>query len=368
MSPPTSATRCRASSNESGRGPGVRRCTSSSDASSMSVCGPSSSTRRGLTVPFFDLGPSHANLRAAILRDLRAADRGERLHERPPGRRVRAGLRGFLRYGDLRRHLRAVSTRFGWRFSLQASRRVTRSSSLPERSSPRSRPSRRRAGARSSSTSSDDDYCLDVDAAAAAIGAANALRAAGPSLRPDGRHARARRARRSARPRGHRGRVPGARRRRATGCGPAPPALPAAFSFYPGEEPRRVRRRGRARHATTMTLAATVRALREHGQRQKYRHAVEGYTARLDTIQALVLLHKLPLLDGLERRSAARRRATTPTALAGRRRPAVAAGRDGQRAGLAPLRRPDGRPRARSQRTSASAGSAPAATTPSRCT
>src|SRR6266508_4314691 len=39
----------------------------------------------------------------------------------------------------------------------------------------------------------------------------------------------------------------------------------------------------------------------------KYRHDVEGYTARLDTIQALVLLHKLPLLDSWneERRAAA---------------------------------------------------------------
>jgi dTDP-4-amino-4,6-dideoxygalactose transaminase len=40
-----------------------------------------------------------------------------------------------------------------------------------------------------------------------------------------------------------------------------------------------------------------VRALREHGQREKYVHDVEGYTARLDTIQALVLLRKLALLE-----------------------------------------------------------------------
>src|SRR4029077_17444566 len=48
-------------------------------------------------------------------------------------------------------------------------------------------------------------------------------------------------------------------------------------------------------------------ALREHGQTAKYVHALEGWTARLDTIQALVLLHKLPLLDewNEQRRSAA---------------------------------------------------------------
>jgi dTDP-4-amino-4,6-dideoxygalactose transaminase len=55
-------------------------------------------------------------------------------------------------------------------------------------------------------------------------------------------------------------------------------------------------------------LAATVRALREHGQSRKYRHDLEGYTARLDTIQAIVLELKLRLLDGWndERRSSAR--------------------------------------------------------------
>ena len=49
---------------------------------------------------------------------------------------------------------------------------------------------------------------------------------------------------------------------------------------------------------TTTRSPRRVRALREHGQRAKYRHEFEGYTARLDTMQALVLLHKLPLLDG----------------------------------------------------------------------
>src|SRR5579864_51933 len=45
------------------------------------------------------------------------------------------------------------------------------------------------------------------------------------------------------------------------------------------------------------SLAQDVRALREHGQRTKYHHAREGFTARLDTIQAVVLLRKLELLD-----------------------------------------------------------------------
>ena len=55
-------------------------------------------------------------------------------------------------------------------------------------------------------------------------------------------------------------------------------------------------------------LAARVRALREHGQRRKYEHDAIGYTARLDTIQAIVLLRKLPLLAEWNdaRRAAAR--------------------------------------------------------------
>ncbi|MGZ4408825.1 MAG: DegT/DnrJ/EryC1/StrS family aminotransferase, partial [Gaiellaceae bacterium] len=44
-------------------------------------------------------------------------------------------------------------------------------------------------------------------------------------------------------------------------------------------------------------LADRASALREHGQLAKYVHGVEGWTARLDSIQALVLLRKLPLLD-----------------------------------------------------------------------
>jgi dTDP-4-amino-4,6-dideoxygalactose transaminase len=80
----------------------------------------------------------------------------------------------------------------------------------------------------------------------------------------------------------------------------------SAFSFYPGKN------LGAAGDAGAFVTddgeaAARVRALREHGQTAKYVHALEGWTARLDTIQALVLSHKLPHLDGWneQRRSAA---------------------------------------------------------------
>jgi dTDP-4-amino-4,6-dideoxygalactose transaminase len=83
--------------------------------------------------------------------------------------------------------------------------------------------------------------------------------------------------------------------------------LAGAFSFYPAKN---LGAMGDAGALTTddAALAESVRALREHGQRRKYRHDLEGYTARLDTIQAIVLELKLRLLDGWneERRSAAR--------------------------------------------------------------
>ncbi|MDX6427200.1 MAG: hypothetical protein QOD52_2605 [Gaiellaceae bacterium] len=82
--------------------------------------------------------------------------------------------------------------------------------------------------------------------------------------------------------------------------------IAAAFSFYPGKNLGAIGDAG-AIVLDDPAMAAELRALREHGQREKYRHHREGFTARLDTVQALVLLRKLPLLDGWndERRAAA---------------------------------------------------------------
>jgi len=70
----------------------------------------------------------------------------------------------------------------------------------------------------------------------------------------------------------------------------------AAFSFYPGKN---LGAFGDAGALTTNDdeLAKRMRALREHGQSAKYRHDVVGWTARLDSIQAVVLLHKLKHLE-----------------------------------------------------------------------
>lgn len=80
----------------------------------------------------------------------------------------------------------------------------------------------------------------------------------------------------------------------------------AAFSFYPGKNLGAFGDAG-ALVTSEQALADRARALREHGQTAKYLHSFEGFTARLDTIQAVALEHKLPLLEGWndQRRSAA---------------------------------------------------------------
>ncbi len=80
----------------------------------------------------------------------------------------------------------------------------------------------------------------------------------------------------------------------------------AAFSFYPSKN------LGAAGDAGALVtpkaeLAREMISLREHGQAAKYEHDRIGWTARLDTVQAAVLLRKLPHLDRWndERRAAA---------------------------------------------------------------
>ncbi|HEX5583425.1 DegT/DnrJ/EryC1/StrS family aminotransferase, partial [Gaiella sp.] len=84
--------------------------------------------------------------------------------------------------------------------------------------------------------------------------------------------------------------------------------LAAAFSFYPAKNLGAMGDAG-ALLTDSDELADRALALREHGQRRKYEHESEGFTARLDTLQAVVLLRKLPLLEGWndERRAIASR-------------------------------------------------------------
>lgn len=100
-----------------------------------------------------------------------------------------------------------------------------------------------------------------------------------------------------------------------------------AFSFYPGKNLGAFGDAG-AMVTDDEALAGNVRMLRQHGERAKYDHEVEGYTSRLDTLQAIVLLHKLPHLAGWneDRRSIARLYGEVLSGLGDLRLPPVAPG------------------------------------------
>ena len=69
----------------------------------------------------------------------------------------------------------------------------------------------------------------------------------------------------------------------------------AAFSFYPSKNLGAAGDAG-ALVTDDRALAERIRALREHGETERYYSRYLGYTARLDAVQALILTHKLPFL------------------------------------------------------------------------
>ena len=101
----------------------------------------------------------------------------------------------------------------------------------------------------------------------------------------------------------------------------------ACFSFYPTKN---LGAGGDGGAVTTDDdeVAARVRLLRDHGQSAKYEHAVVGTNSRLDTLQAVILRAKLPLLDGWNerRRAIAARYADGLAGVPGVTTPAAGAG------------------------------------------
>ena len=71
--------------------------------------------------------------------------------------------------------------------------------------------------------------------------------------------------------------------------------LAGCFSFYPGKNLGAFGEGG-AVVTQDENLAKQMSMLRDHGQEQKYYHAIEGYNGRLDAIQAGVLRIKLKRL------------------------------------------------------------------------
>jgi dTDP-4-amino-4,6-dideoxygalactose transaminase len=66
----------------------------------------------------------------------------------------------------------------------------------------------------------------------------------------------------------------------------------AGFSFYPGKNLGACGEGG-AITTNNADIAQRIRMLRDHGQKEKYFHEIEGYNGRLDAIQAGILRRKL---------------------------------------------------------------------------
>ena len=88
------------------------------------------------------------------------------------------------------------------------------------------------------------------------------------------------------------------------GVRPGALSAAAAYSFYPTKNLGAMGDAG-ALVTDDPALAGRARTLRQHGEREGRRSERIGYTARLDTLQAAVLLRKLPHLDGWNRERAA---------------------------------------------------------------
>jgi dTDP-4-amino-4,6-dideoxygalactose transaminase len=256
-------------------------------------------------VPFLDLAPSHAALKAELLADIAdLLDTGAFTN----GPHVRAFESAFAEYcgvdhcvgvasglDALRLGLVAIGIEPGDEVIVPAVTFVATLEAVTQA-----------GGVPVVVDVGEADYCLDMDAAAAAVGPRtravipvdlygqladmNALEALAAdteiAILEDACQAH------------------GASR---AGVRPGTVGVGAAFSFYPGKNLGAAGDAG-AFVTDDQATATRIRALREHGQTAKYVHEREGWTARLDTIQALVLLHKLPLLDewNAQRRAAAR--------------------------------------------------------------
>ena len=258
----------------------------------MTIAPPASSR---LSVPFYDLGPTSAAFRDSLLEDVaRLLDSGAftngpavREFEEAFARYVGAGscvglasgldaLRLALLAGGLERGEEVVVPAATFAATFEA---VTQAGGVPVVADVR-----------------EDDYCLDPDATAAAISPRARFLL---TVHLYGQMADLRTLERVA-SRHAVGIVEDACQAHGAerdGSAAGTVGIAAAFSFYPAKNLGAIGDAG-ALVTDDEEVAETVRSLREHGQGRKYHHALEGYTARLDTIQALALLHKLPHLDG----------------------------------------------------------------------
>jgi dTDP-4-amino-4,6-dideoxygalactose transaminase len=259
---------------------------------------------REVTVPFVDLGPSSAPIRSALLEDLATLiDQGafingpyvqafEHAFAASCGRRLTVGVASGL--DALRLGLLACGLEPGDEVVVPAMTFIATFEAVVQ------------AGGRVVVVDvGEDDAGLDVDAAAAVVDSRTAF------LLPVhlyGQMADGQGLKRLAQRRGlaiieDACQAHGAER---DGLVAGSLGRAAAFSFYPSKNLGAFGDAG-ALVTDDDEVAEKMVALREHGQTRRYHSDYSGYTARLDAVQALVLSHKLPLLEqwNAERRQAA---------------------------------------------------------------
>lgn len=245
-------------------------------------------------VPFLDLGLAHADLRSAILEefadviDQSAFINGSQVSEFETqwaeycGAQHAVGLASGL--DALRLGLLAAGLRPGDEVLVPANTFVATFEAVTQA-----------GGSPVPVDASESDYNIDIEATAAAVSSRTTFIL---PVHLYGQLADMRRVDEVARTHGLCVLEDACQAHGASRDGVNPGSLSAlvAYSFYPGKN---LGAFGDAGAATTDddAIAERMRALREHGQRAKYRHELEGYTARLDTLQAVALRHKLPLLD-----------------------------------------------------------------------
>ena len=258
------------------------------------------------TLPFVDLSHVNAAVQRDVLADVAADRRKRRVHERPARRALRARLRRLLRRARVRRHRERARC---------AAARADRGRRWARRRGDRPRPDLHRhlrggqPGRGDAGRGRRERGRLQPGSRRRGRGGSGRAPAASCRCTCSGRWPTCAGWPTSPGARGlqHRGgRLPGPRRDpgRPSPRRGRPPRPPSASI-----RPRTWARFGDAGALVTddPALAATARSLRQHGERERHVSERIGYTARLDTLQAAVLLRKLPLLDGWngQRREAA---------------------------------------------------------------
>ena len=253
-----------------------------------------SQPRASTPVPFLDLAPVHAGLRKAILAEIRALmESGTFIN----GPQVAEFERAFAAYCRTAYCVGAASGLDAVRLGLLAAGvRPGDEVVVPAHTFIATFEAVTQAGATPVPVDvSEDDYNIDVEAAAAAVG--ERVRVLLP-VHLYGQLADVERLRDLA---ARTGTVIVEDACQAHGASrahlrPGAVGVAAAFSFYPAKNLGAMGDAG-ALVTNYADIAAEVTALRDHGQTRKHKHEHIGWTARLDTIQAIVLSQKLPLLE-----------------------------------------------------------------------